>query len=56
VDVRVDEPRHHRDRTEVAIYWTGRRPAPDSGDDAVGDVNPPGPQQLSAGQQGVGGQ
>jgi hypothetical protein len=52
----VDEARHHRHRTEIAI----RRPWRSSGTDrthcAIGNLNPSGPQQFSAGEQGVGGQ
>ena len=56
VQVCVDEPRHHRHRAEFAIRGPGRIARADRIDHALGHLNPAGPQQFSAREDGVGGQ
>ena len=55
VQVCVDEARHHRHRAEFAIRGPGRSARADRIDHALGHLNPAGPQQFSAREQGVGG-
>ena len=54
MQVCVDEARHHRHRAEFAIRGPGRRARADRIDEALGHLNPAGPQQFSAREDRVG--
>jgi hypothetical protein len=55
VQMGVDEARHHRHRTEIAVGGSRCGTIAHSPHDTVGNVNPGWSQQFSASQQGVGG-
>jgi hypothetical protein len=54
MDVCVDETGHHRHRAESSVCRSRPCTGTDPINETVRDINPSGPQQLSAGQQGLG--